>query len=103
MGEGTIANFNFWFGPIPVYWSATHHDIDLPNGFFDTQLEGPFTHWVHHHSFNKINDNKTEVFDEIDLQFGTGLFSGIVSRFMWITLPILFAFRAWQTKRLLEE
>ncbi|MBG7609267.1 MAG: TIGR01777 family protein [Anaerolineae bacterium] len=102
VGEGTQALFTLWFGPIPVTWHANHHDFNLPNSFFDTQVEGPFNLWVHQHSFNKIDDKMTEVVDDIDVQFGTGLFSGLVSRFMWITLPILFAYRAWQTKRLLE-
>jgi hypothetical protein len=43
------------------------------------------------------------VIDEIQGQYGSGLFSGLVSRFMWWTLPILFAYRGWQTKRLVES
>jgi uncharacterized protein (TIGR01777 family) len=102
VGEGTKAVFTLWFGPIPVHWEAVHHDFNLPDSFSDTQLKGPFEYWFHRHSFNAIDDNTTEVIDTIEAVYGNSLFMGIVSRLMWITLPILFAFRGWQTKRLVE-
>lgn len=103
VGEGTTADFNLWFGPIPVHWVARHHDVDPTNGFWDTQVEGPFTKWVHQHRFIETGKGKVQVIDDIQAQFGSGLFSGLVSRFMWWTLPILFAYRGWQTKRLIER
>ena len=71
--------------------------------FNDTQEKGPFNYWFHQHSFLSVNATTTDVVDEITAAFGKGLFSWVVSRFMWVTLPILFAFRGWQTKRLVEK
>ena len=103
IGEGSKAAFNIWFGPVPVRWLARHHNYDPISGFTDTQDEGPFSLWVHQHSFLKVDGQTTKVIDEITSQYGKSLFSGLVSRMMWLTLPILFAFRAWQTKRLVEQ
>jgi uncharacterized protein len=103
IGEGSQAAFNIWFGPVPIPWLARHHSYDPINGFTDTQDEGPFTLWVHQHSFINVDGQTTKVIDEITSQYGKSLFSGLVSRMMWLTLPILFAFRAWQTKRLVKK
>ena len=103
VGEGTKAIFTLWFGPIPVPWVARHHNFDPPDGFYDTQIEGPFTSWVHRHSFIDMGGGETAVVDEIYAQYGKGLFPGLVSRFMGFTLPILFTFRSWRTRHILEK
>jgi uncharacterized protein (TIGR01777 family) len=103
VGEGTRTIFTLWFGPIPVKWEAVHHDFNLPDGFSDTQTEGPFVSWHHRHTFKEMDENHTMVIDDINAVFGKGLFAGIISRFMWVTLPILFAYRAWKTRRSIEK
>lgn len=103
VGEGTRTIFSLWFGPIPVKWEAVHHDFNPPDGFSDTQAEGPFDSWHHRHIFKAMDENHTMVIDDINAVFGKGLFAGIMSRFIWVTLPILFAYRTWKTRRSLEK
>ncbi|MCJ7568853.1 MAG: TIGR01777 family oxidoreductase [Anaerolineales bacterium] len=103
VGEGSSADFTLWLGPFPIPWSAKHYDFDPPRGFKDIQLKGPFTFWDHHHAFIQIDDQTTEVVDDITAQLGRHFYYGLVSRFMWLTLPILFSYRAWQTRRLVEK
>lgn len=100
--KSSKAIFTLWFGPIPVKWEAEHYDINEIFGFSDRQLTGPFESWKHRHIFQSSNNNETMVYDEIEFVLGRGLFNYIISRFMALTLPILFAFRAWRTKRDLE-
>jgi ligand-binding SRPBCC domain-containing protein len=102
LSEGSVADFTMWFGPLPVHWIAVHSDVDPSSGFTDTQVAGPFDQWVHRHSFTSLEEQLTEVNDHIQALPGTGLFRSLVSRFMWLNLPILFAYRAWRTKRALE-
>jgi ligand-binding SRPBCC domain-containing protein len=102
LNEGSIADFTMWFGPLPIHWIAVHSDVDPSRGFTDTQVAGPFDQWVHRHSFDSLDEQLTEVSDQIQALPGTGLFRGLVSRVMWLNLPILFAYRAWRTKRALE-
>ena len=99
VGEGTSTDFVLWFGFIPVKWRAAHHDVMPDGGFTDTQVEGPFKEWVHKHTFLEIDAQTTVVIDEIKAHFGKGIFHGLVSRFMWVTLPILFSYRAWKTNQ----
>jgi len=102
LGEGSIADFTMWFGPLPIHWVAKHSEVDRLSGFTDTQITGPFEQWIHRHSFIALDEHLTEVHDHIKAQPGKGLIRGLVSRFMWFNLPILFAYRAWRTKRALE-
>jgi ligand-binding SRPBCC domain-containing protein len=103
LAEGSVADFTMWFGPLPIRWVAVHSDVNSTTGFTDTQAAGPFEYWVHRHSFQALDDNSTEIRDEIQAQPSGHPFWGLVSRFMWLNLPILFAYRAWRTRKALER
>lgn len=102
MGEGSRSDFTMWFGPIPVRWVAVHSQVDPKAGFTDTQVKGPFRTWVHRHAFEPIDESSTRVVDQIKGQPSNHPFWGLVSRFMWYTLPILFSYRARQTRKVIE-
>ena len=97
LAEGSVADFSMWFGPVPVRWTAVHSDVTA-NGFVDTQQRGPFRAWQHRHSFQPVSEAATEIIDEIEAEPGN-----LISRIMWLTLPILFAYRAWRTRRALRK
>ena len=101
MGEGSRVDFTMWLGPIPVRWKAVHSDVS-DSGFTDTQMEGPFAYWAHRHTFRTAGPKVTEIVDEIECVPGRHLFWGLVSRIMWLSLPLLFAYRGWATKRALQ-
>jgi ligand-binding SRPBCC domain-containing protein len=103
MGENSKAEFIMWIGPIPVHWLAIHSEVDWSKGFIDTQVQGPFEHWVHRHAFCEISEGVTEVADEIHAMPGNGFWHGILSRLMWVNLPLLFAYRGWKTRKYLEN
>jgi ligand-binding SRPBCC domain-containing protein len=98
LAEGSVADFTMWFGPVPVRWTAVHSQVTEENGFVDTQTQGPFRSWRHHHQFRAVDEQTTEVIDEIEAEYGNA-----ISRFMWLNLPLLFAYRARQTKAALEK
>ncbi len=97
LAEGSVADFTMWLGPLPVRWTAVHTQVS-PHGFTDTQQRGPFQFWRHQHTFQELNAWSTGVIDEIEAEPGN-----LISRFMWLTLPMLFAYRAWRTKRALQK
>ena len=97
LAEGSVADFTMRAGPVAVRWVAVHSGVTEFNGFVDTQEKGPFNSWSHHHQFRAVDDHTTEVIDEIEAQYGSA-----ISRFMWLNLPVLFAYRARQTKKILE-
>jgi ligand-binding SRPBCC domain-containing protein len=91
--------FTLWLGPLPIHWLARIEEV-TPTGFVDRQLRGPFQQWVHRHTFRAITPAVTEVIDEIELTLADHWLWKLVGWGMYLNLPLLFAYRAWQTKRL---
>jgi len=101
LGEGDEMDFTMWLGPLPIHWVARIENV-TSTSFVDCQIKGPFTKWIHQHTFVAIDEQTTEVQDTVTVELGTQWFWRIVGRMMWLNLPILFAFRGWKTKRLLS-
>lgn len=94
--------FTMRIGPFPVRWRAQIADVSA-TGFSDRQLEGPFRHWIHRHTFEPVDENTTEVVDRIQAGLKRHPWWGLVGLAMWLGLPFLFAYRGWKTRRLLES
>jgi ligand-binding SRPBCC domain-containing protein len=93
--------FTMWLGPLPLRWLARIEDVS-PTGFTDRQLRGPFREWVHRHTYVPVDEATTAVVDEIDLSLRRRLWWRLVGVGMWLSLPLLFAYRGWKTQRLIK-
>ena len=100
--DGDEMDFTMWLGPLPMRWLARIEDVS-PTGFTDRQLRGPFQNWTHRHAFLSVDGATTAVVDEIDLTLRRHLWWGLVGLGMWLSLPFLFAYRGWKTRRLLGK
>jgi ligand-binding SRPBCC domain-containing protein len=101
LDDGDEMDFTMWLGPLPVRWLARIEDVS-PTGFTDRQLQGPFRHWVHCHTFTPVDETTTAVVDEIELELRSNLWWKLVGVGMWFSLPLLFAYRGWKTKRFIQ-
>ena len=99
--DGDELAFRIWIGPWPLRWRARIEGL-TSTGFVDRQLSGPFRLWVHRHTFVPIDAETTIVQDEVRADLRRQLSWGVIGLAMWLSLPFLFAFRAWKTRRLLE-
>ncbi len=102
LAEGSRMDFTLWAGPIPVPWASAIEAV-TPYGFVDRQLEGPFETWVHQHSYVPLSDSVTLVRDEIQAELKRHPWWRLVGLAMWLGLPLLFAYRAWQTRRIIQQ
>ena len=102
LGEGDEMAFTLWLGPFPINWLA-RIEAKSANGFSDRQMRGPFKSWVHRHTFAPIDQENTEVVDEIEYSIQKRYFWGIVGWALSKSLPILFAYRGWKTRRILSQ
>lgn len=102
LANGDEIRFALWLGPLPVRWQARIEEV-TPNGFVDRQLSGPFAIWVHRHTFIGASEGVTDVFDSVAFAPKSKGLDGLVGRVMALSLPALFAFRGWKTRRLLER
>jgi ligand-binding SRPBCC domain-containing protein len=102
LGEGDEMNFTLWLGPLPLRWQARIQDV-TPASFTDRQVRGPFRRWTHYHLFVPVDEAATMVVDQIQAMPRCHPLWGPVGLGMWLSLPILFAYRGWKTRRLLED
>ena len=102
MADGSISEFTLWMGPIPIRWRAVHSNVS-PNGFTDTQDDGPMAFWQHTHSFEAIDENRTRIDERIKYKFHPG-WRGMLSRVLFgrLGLMSLFTYRKWATRRSLQ-
>ncbi|NDJ55262.1 MAG: hypothetical protein GYB68_19495 [Chloroflexi bacterium] len=99
LGEGSIARFTMWLGPIPLRFKAVHSDVSI-NGFTDTLLTSPLAAWQHTHRFVAIDEQSTSVQEHIEYEHNKGLV-GLFTRLMFspIGLRFLFFYRSLVTRR----
>lgn len=100
--DGDEMDFTLWLGPIPIHWLARIETVS-PTSFIDAQISGPFAKWEHQHTFVARDDGKTEVHDEINAELKDNLLWKLVGLGMWSNMAVLFAFRGWKTRRILEN
>ena len=100
LSTGDELRFTLWLGPFPIRWHAAIESVS-DAGFADRQLSGPFDHWVHRHTFLASEEGLTTVRDEIAYTYRPDLIWALVGRLFVLGLPVLFAYRAWRTRRLL--
>lgn len=92
LAEGSNAHFTLWFGPMPVRWHAVHTEV-RPNGFVDTQVNGPLKAWRHTHRFIALSPDKTRVEDLITYSHKEGI-RGLLTRMLFSGAGLWFLFTA---------
>lgn len=103
LAEGSVSTFTLWVGPLPLRWKAVHRNVS-DRGFTDIQASGPAAKWEHTHSFVPLAADRTEIREHIEYEHKPGPW-GIVTRllFSWPNLRLMFAYRAWVTRRCLRQ
>jgi ligand-binding SRPBCC domain-containing protein len=89
-------------GPFQIRWLALVED-ETEAGLNDRQIQGPFLVWNYRHSFYSIEANVTEVDDLVTAEVKQSLGEGLLGWIMWLGMPILFAYRGWKTRSLVER
>jgi ligand-binding SRPBCC domain-containing protein len=103
LAPGDEIRFVLHAGPLPlVRWHAVIEALAEGEGFADRQVAGPFAHWLHRHRFLADGSEATFVDDEIEARLARSPWRFAQGAGMWLTLPLLFAYRARKTRRLLE-
>lgn len=99
LGEGSVATFTIWAGPIPLRWQAVHCNVGV-NGFTDTQASGPLRFWRHTHRFTAVSPTLTQIHEHIEYAHHPG-WRGLLTRLLFsqLGLQALFTARKWLTRR----
>ena len=82
MGPGALIDHKLRLHGVPINWRTEITTWEPPARFCDTQLRGPYTEWIHTHTFDE-HDGGTMVRDEVRYRLpGPSLASRIVNAVM---------------------
>ena len=73
-----------------------------PYVYIDEMKNGPFKRWKHTHIFRQLNDNETEVIDEVDFELPYGIIGILFEEYAANRLRKIFDLRRESTKAALE-
>lgn len=102
ISDGEQMDFTLWVGPLPLRWLAEFDQVS-PYSFRDVQRRGPFARWEHTHRFQAVTADSSDVLDTLEIELRRHPVWGPVGFAMSRSLPLLFAWRAWRTRRLLRR
>ena len=63
--QGTLIDYELKMRGFPVKWRTEISVWNRPHRFVDRQLRGPYSQWIHTHTFTEIDENSTLVEDEV--------------------------------------
>lgn len=74
-----------------------------PYQYIDEMINGPFKRWKHNHIFQKINENETQITDEIEFGISFGIIGRLLEMIAFSNLIKIFEYRKKTTKEKLER
>ena len=75
---GTLIDYKLKVHGIPLKWKTRINAFVENVSFIDEQLKGPYTKWVHEHSFTKVK-NGTLICDEVVYKVPLGALGNLVA------------------------
>jgi ligand-binding SRPBCC domain-containing protein len=73
MGAGTFIDYELKLHGIPLRWRSEITAWEPPVRFVDEQRRGPYRYWIHEHSFEALDINRTVVRDRVRYAVPGGL------------------------------
>ena len=101
MEAGSLLHYRLKLHGIPIRWTTRIETWDSPDGFVDTQLEGPYSSWEHTHTFEPDGAGATVISDCVRYALPLGPLGRLAHRlFVRRDLERIFDYRAVAFSRL---
>ena len=103
MKTGQVIDYLIRLKGIKICWSSIISSYDPPHSFVDEQIQGPFTSWVHSHSFKEKN-GETIIIDHVKYSIPFGLIGRIANNiFVEKDLADIFDYREKTTMEIFNN
>jgi ligand-binding SRPBCC domain-containing protein len=99
MRTGAVIDYRIRIHGIRITWQSEITVWDPPHRFVDVQVRGPYTRWVHTHSFIAERGGTT-VADEVDFDVPLGF---LVGWFVKRDVGKIFAYRQRELSRIFQR
>jgi ligand-binding SRPBCC domain-containing protein len=99
MGAGTLIDYTIRWRGIPLNWRTEIAAWEPPYRFIDRQIKGPYSQWIHEHTF-EAKDDGTLMRDQVDYAVPGWIFEPLVAR--WIVTPDVENIFAYRRQKMLE-
>jgi len=93
IAQGSLIDYELRMRGIPVRWRTEIAVWNPPFEFVDQQLKGPYSQWIHRHTFTEIEPTKTLIEDEVRYRLPLGPFRDLGHFFVKRELKYIFNYR----------
>ena len=100
MANGARIDYSIGLHGIPMRWNTRIEEWNPPREFVDVQLRGPYSEWVHRHSFHDL-PGATRIDDEVRYRLPLGILGGLAHPVVRRQLTGIFTHRQKEVARLL--
>jgi ligand-binding SRPBCC domain-containing protein len=100
MRPGTLIDYTLRLHGVPLRWRSEITQWEPPSEFVDTQLRGPYAHWVHIHRFRE-QGGMTIIEDEVRYALPFGMLGRIAHPLVRRRLTRIFEYRRAALERIL--
>jgi len=103
MHEGALIDYTLRMRGFPVKWRTEISVWRPPFEFIDRQLRGPYSQWIHHHTFTELGPSKTQIDDEVKYRLPFAPLGNIAHFLVRRELDYIFDFRQTAVSQLLTD
>lgn len=100
--SGSIIDYRIRLFGIPMRWRTEITVWEPPSRFVDVQVKGPYTEWIHTHTFES-SPTGTLIRDQVQYQLPLTPLGDVVLPVIRLQIKRIFAHRDAATRRLLIE
>ena len=101
--EGALIDYELSLHGIPMRWRTEITTWDPPYRFVDTQLKGPYSQWIHTHTFTEVDGTTTLIEDEVKYRLPLEPFGDLLHFIVEGELKKIFDYRTKVVTELLQK
>lgn len=103
MRAGALIDYQLRLYGFPLKWRTEISRWEPPELFVDTQISGPYSQWIHTHSFTELDENRTQIDDEVRFRLPFEPFGLLALPFVRRQLDYIFDYRQKRVAELLGK